>query len=330
MLRKSILIILVLGLAATAQSQEFAKVGTMGAQFLKVDMDARSAAMGSASMAFSNDAGAAFGNPAGLVYVRNSSFVATYAPWFADINLYGASLAHNFGGYGVVGLHFIHLNSGEMEETTVDQQQGTGQTFSTTNLAIGLSYARHLTDKFAIGGNARWIHEDLWVAQSNVFGVDIGFLYETGYKTLRMGMTVKNFGSKFNLNNNYWDLDNGDSLSTPSEFLPYDLPIEFIFGLAVDPVNNPVHQITLAVDAIHPSDNLERLQIGAEYGYQKTAFLRAGYIFRHDTGGLNAGAGVLVPMSGYRLGIDYAFSNYTILDNVHRFTLRFEFGGPKP
>ena len=31
-------------------------------------------------------------------------------------------------------------------------------------------------------------------------------------------------------------------------------------------------------------------------------------------------------MSGYRLAIDYAFSNYTILENVHRFTFRFQFG----
>jgi hypothetical protein len=330
MLRKSILIILILILAGLAQGQEFAKVGTMGAQFLKIDMDAKSAAMGSASMAFSNDAGAMFRNPAGLIYVRNSSFVATYAPWFADINLYGAAFAHNFGPYGIFGIHFIHLNSGQMDETTVDQQQGTGRTFSTGDLVLGLSYARNLTDKFAIGGNMRWIHEDLWISKSNVFGVDIGFLYDTGFKTLRMGMSVKNFGSKFNLNpNSYLDFDNGDTLSTPSQFLQYDLPIEFVFGLSADPFKNAMHRVSVAADAIHPSDNLERIQLGAEYAYQEKAFLRAGYIFRHDTAGLNAGAGVMLPLEGYRLGVDYAFSNFTILDNVHRFTLRFEFGAPK-
>jgi len=326
MLRKCLLIIPLLGLIVVARGQEFAKVGTMGAQFLKIDLDARSVAMASASMAFSDDAGSIFRNPAGLVSVSGSSFVACYAPWFADINLYGAALARNFNQYGVVGIHFIYLNSGEMEETTVEQQQGTGKTFNAYDLALGLSYARRLTDKFSIGGNVRLIHEDLYVSATSVFGVDVGFLYDTGYKSIRMGMSIKNFGSKFNLPDTYQDYDNGTPLSERSDYLPYDLPIEFAFGLALDPIKTAEHRFSLAVDAIHPSDNYERIQVGGEYGFLETAFLRAGYIFRHDTAGLNAGAGVSIPMAGYRLGIDYAFSNYTILDNVHRFTFRFQWG----
>ncbi len=112
MMRRLLLIILLAGLAVPAPAQEFAKVGTMGGQFLKIDLDARSVAMGSAGMAFSTDAGAAFRNPAGLVHIAGSSFVA--------------------------------------------------------------SYARRLTDKFSIGGNVRWIYEDLYVSKASGFGVDIG------------------------------------------------------------------------------------------------------------------------------------------------------------
>jgi hypothetical protein len=281
--------------------------------------------MASASMAFANDAGAAFGNPAGLVFVDRSSFIASYAPWFVDINLYGASLAHNFGQIGVFGIHFIYLDSGEMEETTVAQQQGTGNTFSVSDFAVGFSYARKLTDKFFLGGNLRWIHQDLYVSSASVFGVDMGLMYDTGFRTLRLGMSIKNFGSKFNLPDTYSDYDNGVLLPEESEYLDYDLPIEFAFGVSMDPYKTFNQRLSVVLDAIHPSDNLERLQLGAEYAYLETAFLRAGYIFRHDTAGLNAGAGVSVPMSGYLLGIDYAFSNYTILDDVHRFSFRFKF-----
>lgn len=325
MLRKGFIIVLVLGLMAPALGQEFAKVGTMGAQFLKIDLDARSVAMASAGMAFANDAGATFGNPAGLVFVERSSFIASYAPWFADINLYGAALAHNFGPIGVFGVHFIFLDSGEMDETTVQYQQGTGNTFSVSNYALGMSYARKLTDKFSIGGNLRWIHEDLWVSTSSVFGVDMGLMYDTGFRSLRLGMSIRNFGSKFNLPDTYSDYDNGVLLPEETEYLDYDLPIEFAFGAAMDPIKTFSQRVSVVLDAIHPSDNLERLLLGAEYAYLETAFLRAGYIFRHDTAGLNAGAGVSVPMVGYQLGIDYAFSNYTILDNVHRFSFRFKF-----
>ncbi|TKJ40844.1 hypothetical protein CEE37_07735 [candidate division LCP-89 bacterium B3_LCP] len=326
MLRKASIIVLLFGLALSAQGQEFAKVGTMGANFLKIDLDARSVAMGSASMAFSNDAGATFGNPAGLVFVEGSSFIANYAPWFVDINLYGAALAHNFGPYGVFGAHFIYLDSGEMDVTTSDDQQGTsGETFSVSDFAIGLSYARRLTDKFAIGGNARWIHEDLWVSATSVFSVDVGLLYDTGFQSLQLGMSIRNFGSKFNLPDTYQDFDNGVPLSEQSEYLPFDLPIEFSFGVAMDPFKTSNQRLSVAIDAVHPSDNLERIHLGAEYAYFETAFLRGGYILRHDTAGLNLGAGISTPMSGYQLGIDYAFSNYTILDNVHRMSLRFNF-----
>jgi hypothetical protein len=153
----------------------------------------------------------------------------------------------------------------------------------------------------------------------------MGLIYDTGFRSLRLGMSIKNFGSKFNLPDTYQDYDNGVELQEESEFLDYDLPIEFAFGVAMDPYKTFNQRLSVALDAIHPSDNLERLQLGAEYAYLETAFLRAGYIFRHDTAGLNAGAGVSVPMSGYLLGIDYAFSNYTILENVHRFSFRFKF-----
>ncbi len=326
MLRKGLIIVLLLGLIGMVQAQEFAKVGTMGAQFLKIDMDARSVGMASAGVAFYHDAGSAFGNPAGLVYVKKSSFVASYAPWFADINLYGASIAHNFGEYGVFGAHFIYLDSGEMDVTTVDDQQGlSGETFSVSDFAFGVSYARWLTDKFALGGNIRWIHEDLWVSSTSVFGVDMGLSYDTGFKTMRMGMSVRNFGSKFDLPDTYQDYDNGLPLVEETDFLDYDLPIEFAFGIALDPVKTFNQRISVAIDGVHPSDNIERIHAGVEYAYMERAMLRLGYMARHDTGGLNAGAGVFLPMSDYNLGIDYAFSNYTILENVHRFTFRFNF-----
>ncbi len=326
MLHKGMMIILFLSFVISAQGQEFAKVGTMGGQFLKIDMDARSVSMGSAGMAFSGDAGAVFGNPAGLVNIQRSSFVASYAPWFVDINLYGASLAHNFGQIGVFGIHFIYLDSGEMDVTTVEDQQGTsGKTFSVSDFALGVSYARRLTDKFSLGGNLRWVHEDLWVSATSVFSVDMGLMYDTGFKSLRLGMNVRNFGSKFVLPDSYQDYENGTPLPEESEYLDYDLPIEFAFGVAADVYKTFSQRISIAIDGVHPSDNLERIHFGAEYAYMETGFLRAGYILRHDTAGLNAGAGVTMPMSGYKLGIDYAFSNFSILDNVHRFTLRFSF-----
>jgi len=138
--------------------QEFAKVGTMGGPISEIDLDARSVAMGSASMAFSSDAGAAFRNPAGWSN-RRLQFYRLLCALVRRHQPVRRRFRPQLRSYGVAGIHFIYLNSGEMEETTVDQQQGTGSMFSVSDFAFGLSYARRLTDKFSIGGNLRWIHE---------------------------------------------------------------------------------------------------------------------------------------------------------------------------
>ena len=53
-------------LANTTLAGEFSKVGTVGAQFLKIGMGARYVGMGEASVACVNDAYSMYWNPAGL------------------------------------------------------------------------------------------------------------------------------------------------------------------------------------------------------------------------------------------------------------------------
>ena len=48
-------------------------------------------------------------------------------------------------------------------------------------------------------------------------------------------------------------------------------------GLAADIINTEYHRFTFGVDALHPSDNDEALNVGAEYGFNNNVFLRAGY-----------------------------------------------------
>ncbi|MBU1949760.1 MAG: hypothetical protein KJ970_02350, partial [Candidatus Eisenbacteria bacterium] len=47
-------------------AREFAKVGTIGGQFLKIPMGARPVAMGSAYVSLADDANSVFWNPAGI------------------------------------------------------------------------------------------------------------------------------------------------------------------------------------------------------------------------------------------------------------------------
>ena len=107
-MKKSIFIIicLILIFCGTVFSQEFAKVGTAGAQFLKIGVDARAVAMSEAYSAICNDASAIFWNPSGLAFIENTSAIVSHAEWLADINFNAAAIAKTFS-FGIQPLHTI-------------------------------------------------------------------------------------------------------------------------------------------------------------------------------------------------------------------------------
>ncbi|MEW5992999.1 MAG: PorV/PorQ family protein, partial [Candidatus Zixiibacteriota bacterium] len=142
---------LVLLIAAGASADDLTKAGASGAQFLKIGVGSRYQAMGEASVAMADDIYAAYWNPAGLAEIENGAVGFTNVNWILDINLNYVALAKNFQDWGVVGVSASILSMGDQEITTFEQQDGTGQFFSATSYAVGLSYARQLTTRFSFG-----------------------------------------------------------------------------------------------------------------------------------------------------------------------------------
>ena len=319
-----------------AWSQEFAKVGTSGAQFLRIGIGARAVAMSEAYVAVANDASAIFWNPAGLVLVEKNDVLLSHTEWVADIGFQAAGFAKTLEGIGTVGLSFAYLGSGDMNVTTVAQPQGTGETFNYSDLMLGVSYARWLTDKFAIGGNVKYVREDFGVDNpitgegiaTGVWGVDIGTLYFTGYKYLRMGMSIQNFGPELSppgTVEDYFDYDPdaGEYVTEdPTRYRKYHMPLIFRVGLAMDLLDTEEHFLTACVEADHPNDNIERLNMGAEYWLMNLIAFRAGYMARHDSQTVSFGAGFKFDISDLGdVRIDYAYSDLGILEGVHRFSM---------
>jgi len=317
----------------TAYGQSFAKVGIVGAQFLKIEVGARYLAMGSTSMAATKDAPAIFWNPSGLTSVQNASAVVSHMNWLADIQYESAGVAKNFPGIGVAGLFFSYLSSGEMEITTELEQDGTGDTFTYTDLMVGLSFARNLTHRFAFGGNVKYIKEDFGFNDivegvpvlSQQIAFDIGTQYATGFKSLRMGLAIQHFGPELRPTGKYEDIFGFDSKAdtylrdSAKKFKAYPMPMTFRAGLAMEILERDNQVLTIAADVLHPSDNVERLHLGAEFVFLKTLALRAGYIINGDAQRFALGA-------GFNLGpiaLDYAYLDFGILRSVQSFSAVF-------
>ena len=54
-------------------------------------------------------------------------------------------------------------------------------------------------------------------------------------------------------------------------------------------------------------------------------YLRTGKYINHDTASFTFGGGLDYELSRYKFSINYAYSNYSILDNTHQFGINFGF-----
>ena len=92
-MRKLNCIFLLLLVPMLVMGQEIAKTGTAGAQFLKIGLSARAAAMADAFTVAVDNSEAVFWNPGALAVVQTNDLSAAYVRWPADITYSGAAAA---------------------------------------------------------------------------------------------------------------------------------------------------------------------------------------------------------------------------------------------
>ena len=310
------------------------KVGTTVGQFLKVEPDARIAAMGNSGTAVFGNAAASFYNPGSLGKLQSTDVQFTYNKWFADISYnYGIAATH-LSGIGTLSLQLTSLNSGEIDVRTVEQPLGTGERYSVNSIAIGLGYGTMLTDRVSVGIIINLIQESIWHSTMTNFGLNFGVLYQVEEGGLTLGASVSNFGprSGYDGRDLYIDYDfdpdkYGDNDGLPAELRTddYSLPTVFRVGISYPITISRGNSLLLSVDALHPNDNYEKLSVGAEWTFFEMFAVRGGYrdLFVDDSeGGLMLGAGINLKVNDYsNVRFDYAWADYGRLDQVHRFTV---------
>ena len=310
------------------------KLAQSGMKFLSIAGDAKAASLAYAVTSIEGNSASLFNNPAGVA--RQTSLIdITFAntSWIADINYINSALsfAPSEGLYGVFGLTLVSVDYGEFNKTIIGPDGGSMDigTYSPKALAVGVSYAKALSDKFSIGGDVRYVYQnygdghvvggdyDNMQTQKidiNVLAFDFGVLYKTGFKSLNLGMSMRNFSSEIKF------VEEG-----------FQLPLSFKLGLSMNlfdifDIDPNSHLFIFAVDAEHPRDNEEMLHFGAEYTFMNILSLRAGYIApKINEAGFHAGVGLKYDLSGITLGVDYAYTEFNVFNNVHRIAISFAY-----
>jgi hypothetical protein len=293
----------------------FEKVGTFDGQFLKIAVGARATGMGGAFVGVADDGSAVFWNAAGIARIDQdkSELQFNHANWPADLSFDQAGYVFHMKRIpGAFAVHARALSMDPMIETTAyqpDPNQGTGNTFDAGMLTAGVTYARSFTDKFSAGVTANFIHEGLAEFSQQTFAFDVGTLYDVGTLGMKIGMAISNIGSQI-------------------KFIDREARIPAIFrvGTSATLLQTADQKLLGTFEFSHPPDNSERMNVGAEYGFRKYAFLRAGYNLNYDSEGLAAGAGFHFPISVVGMAdLDYSYTDMNDLGSVHRFTLKFMF-----
>ncbi|MDZ7402438.1 MAG: PorV/PorQ family protein [candidate division KSB1 bacterium] len=322
------LIIMVLLFTLPAHAGGVKKIAQTGMKWLSIPVGARATALGGAYTALVNDASSIFWNPAGMALAEGRHIFLSQNRWIADITINAGALVYNADDWGVFGASFSAVDWGTIHGTqrasTATGFVETGD-FSPTDWALGVSYARRMSTQFSFGANVKFVHEKLgetlegtfdsprtFSAEMSLVAFDIGTLYYTGFKDLRFGMSLQNFSQE---------------KAYRAESFP--LPLTFKFGLAMNVFNlwmdQQDHNLTVAIDALHPRDYSERLHFGCEYSFKNILFLRGGYKTNYDEEDLAFGAGLLFNISGMGVGLDYSYLQFKNFDAVHTFSFDFKF-----
>ncbi len=323
---------------------KFSKVGTTCAQFLKISVG-RASGMGDAFVAIADDASAAYFNPAGLSQLNMREGLFSHINWIADLNHDYISMALPVQRLGTIAFSATALTMGEMErlmiddpKTSVREDTATGLYFNAMDLALAVSYGRQITDKLSFGFSTKAISQSIWNMSATGAAFDFGLFYNTGYKSLRLGAVITNFGTAMSFSGLGLEFQDTTVKTKPRavyKTTPTNLPTTFRFGIAYNFIETPNDVLTAALDLTHPNDINETINVGLEYAFRKQLFLRAGYILNTDleyaealkyTTGLSAGVGAKFDLkTGMNLRLDYCYRDMGWLKGTHRVILGIEF-----
>ncbi len=333
--RKNYLRIVVCAVLFLAVSQNnlkaLEKLAQSGFQFLSVVSDGHAAALGSALTARDLRSSALFFNPAAMA--RMSTFfdvTASLNQWIGDIKHQTLSLAvkPGQGQYGVFGFSFQSVDYGEVEGTVVaDNAAGYLDTeiIKPTALAIGIGYAKAITDRFSVGGQVRYVEQNLGESiipavltlTDTVAGktenrltptaFDFGTIYQTGLKGLAFGMSIRNFSKE---------------IMYAKE--GFEIPLVFTMGIAINVMNllpdmGLEQSAILSIDASHYRSHPEQVKVGLDYTFMRMLSIRGGYVSANDEEGFSYGVGI----SKLGFSFDYAYTPFGLFGSVNRMTVRF-------
>ncbi len=284
--------------------------------FLQTDFNPRTAGASNAFTTLRGDIGSIHVNPAGMAYAEGRRYVANYTSYLLDISggyvAYGQRLPF-FDGYLTGAITYVDYGN---FKATDEYAQETGS-FSANDVALSVSLGSHLSEQFSYGVTLKYAFSKIENVNASAVAFDFGLLYKAPFQEdLYFGFALQNVGQMVSYYN------------STKESLPLSMRLGVSKQLAHLPLEISLSLTDINIDAENEIDRLKRFSIGGEFRLSESLRLRLGYdnklhqdlstLQESEFGGLSGGLGIEFG----DIRFDYAYSNYTLLGNTHRFGLQ--------
>ncbi len=293
------------------------RAGTAAAPELRIPIGAQYLAQGGAPVATATGLEAIYWNPAGVFLKdEDANALFSYRQYIADMNMSYAAVSGNFGDLGTLAISFRDLNIGDINVTTLDQPDGTGEIISPTYFVLGLTYSRLLSDRVSIGATINLLNESWTGVSASGYSFDAGVQYKNLFTNgLSLGVVVKNLGGALTFGGSGLFVQAQDPNSARGltfyqiSAASFELPSEISLGLSYTRALDEENNISVSGAFVNNNFAFDDYKVGLEYSYKNIAFLRGGYLFSPQSTSDRANI-----WQDYSLGVGLNFKQFTDMD----------------
>ncbi len=336
-MKKINLLVLLMFIAISSLFAQGERIGTAGATELLIPVGGRGIAMGGATLTNAVGVDAMFWNPANVARSNHSvGVIASHMNYIADIGVEYGAASFNIESFGTLGLSVKSLSMGDIIKTTVQNPDGTGQTFSPQYTVLGVSYSKMLSDRVSVGANVNFVSETIELVSASGMSFDFGVTYSNlgNIEGFDMAIVLKNIGAdmKFDGSGLYTRADASDSRGTQFYKLDaaaFSLPTTLDIGLGYRMSFDDINSLQFSGTFSNHNFYTDQYKFGAEYNFDNLLFLRGGYAYTSEFEASEtlykfyAGFGLNYDIGGVDLMLDYAYLPTEFFSDTHNFSLGF-------
>jgi hypothetical protein len=322
--------------------------GQAGAPELLINPWARGSGWASANTSSVMGLESMFTNVAGLAFTKKTELIFSYTDWLrgTDISIANFGVAQKLGESNVLGISVQSMSFGQLNETTTDQPEGTGATFSPNLLNVNIAFAKSFSNSISAGLTFKVINHSIPDAAATGIALDAGVIYVTGEKeNIRFGVVLRNIGPKMKFTGDGFSIkalfESSDyALTVQQRSESFELPTQLRIGASYDVYfKDDISRISFAGTFVSNSFTKDQFLLGAEFNLRDYFMLRAGYTYESNItesieltertnvyNGPSVGATVQIPFSKENhtgLAIDYSYQTTAHFKGTHVIGIKF-------